>query len=275
MTMTDGKLDKELVADTTICNMMMRIGVERVDLVVYSIMADNSLLYRSYPLAPPAQGVKGVEDIVYDNPLLLSEFHKTYILIDTPDYVMLPEGLDSGQAAGVFGALHPGYDGTVCHAGTSTRNAAVAFGIGRDLYGFLHRTFPTAAVMPHIVPLVRYFASKPGRGNSRRMICNFRQSALDVVVIDGNSLLQANTISFRNPMDAVYYILACRESNALDPLGDEVLLAGDQSLREQVTPVLRTYISRVMPAIFPPQMFRAGKEAMRAPFDLIVTPLCE
>lgn len=273
--MTDGKLDKESVADTTICNMMMRVGADRVDVVVYSVVADNTLLYRSCPFTPPMQGIKGLEDVVYDNPLLLGEFRKTYILVDTPDYVMLPDGLDEPAAREAFMALHPGYDGTVCHADTATRNASVAYGLGHDLHGFISRTFPTTVVTPHIVPLVRYFASKPGRGNSRRMICNFRPSAVDVIVIDGNSLLQANTVSFRTPMDAVYYILACRSAHGLDPYGDEVLLSGDQSLREEVTPVLRTYISRVMPAIFPPQMFRAGKESMRAPFDLIVTPLCE
>lgn len=273
--MTDGKLDKELVADTTICNMMMRVGSDRVDVVVYSVVADSTLLYRSYPLTQHMQGIKGLEDVVYDNPLLLCEFRKIYILIDTPDYMMLPDGMDESASRQTFMALHPGYEGTVCLADMATRNASVVYGIGPDLYGFLHRTFPTAVIAPHIVPLVRYFASKPGRGNSRRMICNFRPSALDVIVIDGNSLLQANTINFRAPIDAVYYILACRSSHGLDPYGDEVLLAGDQSVREEVTPVLRTYISRVMPAIFPPQMFRAGKESMRAPFDLIVTPLCE
>lgn len=273
--MTDGKLDKELVDDTTICNMMMRIGAERIDVVVYSVVADSTLIYRSYPLAQHMQGIKGLEEIVYDNPLLLCEFRKTYILVDTPDYMIIPDGMVETDAHEAFAVLHPGYDGSVNQADMATRNASVVYGVGRELQGFLHRTFPTAAVCSHIVPLVRYFASKPGRGNSRRMICNFRASAVDVIIIDGNSLLQANTFCSRTPMDAVYYILACRSAHKLDPYGDEVLLAGDQSVREEVTPVLRTYISRVMPAIFPPQMFRAGKESMLAPFDLIVTPLCE
>ncbi len=107
------------------------------------------------------------------------------------------------------------------------------------------------------------------------MVCNFRRSSVDVVMLDGNSLLQANTFLFSNPMDAVYYILASRSRHGLDPYNDEILLTGDQNIREEVTPVLRKYVSRVMPSIFPPQMFRAGKDAMRAPFDLIVTPLCE
>ena len=273
--MLEGKLDKDMVADTAICDMLVRVSAGRVDVAVYSVVSDNSLVYRSFAVSSPASLLKTLEEVVYDNPLMLCEFRKVHILVDTLDYMMIPASTGEADAREMFMTMHPGYDGTVELCDTSTRNAVVVYGIDRDLSGFLHRTFVGATVMPHILPLTRYFSSKPGRGNSRRMICNFRQSAMDIVVLDGNSMLQANTFTFRAPMDAVYYILASRSLHGLDPYGDELLLAGDQQLREEVAPVLRTYISRVMPALFPPQMFRAGKEAMKAPFDMVVAPLCE
>lgn len=273
--MLEGKLDKEMVADTAICDMLVRLSSGRVDVAVYSLVSDNSLVYRSFAVSSLASLVKTLEEVVYDNPLMLCDFRKVYILVDTLDYMMIPATTGATEAVEMFMALHPEYDGSVELCDTSTRNAGMVYGIDRDLSGFLHRTFVGATIMPHILPLTRYFSSKPGRGNSRRMICNFRHSAMDIVVLDGNSMLQANTFTFGTPMDAVYYILASRSFHGLDPYGDELLLAGDQQVREEVTPVLRTYISRVMPAIFPPQMFRTGKEAMRAPFDMIVAPLCE
>ena len=206
---------------------------------------------------------------------MLSDFRKVYILIDTSDYCVIPSDLDESQASKVFTVLHPAFSGTVGVADTATRNASVVHGIADDPNGFIRRTFISAVVLPHIAPLVRYFASKPGRGNSRRMICNLRPTSMDVIVIDGNRLVQANTVTFRNVADAVYYILASRAEHGLDAHTDDVLLSGDQHVRDEIIPMLRTYIERVMPVIFPPQMFRAGKEAMQAPFDLIVTPLCE
>lgn len=275
--MSDGKLDKDLIADPANYNMLMRVGSAYVDVVIYSVLADNSLLYRSYPL--PLSGtlspVRALEEVVYDNPLMLADFRKVYILLDTSDYCVIPYGLDGSQASRIFKALRPAFSGAVNVADTSTRNASVVFGIPDDLGGFIRRTFIGAVVQPHVVPLVRYFASKPGRGNSRRMICNMRPASMDVIVIDGTRLLQANTVSFRNVADAVYYILAGCTEHGIDPHTDEVLLSGDQHMRDEIIPLLRTYIERVMPVIFPPQMFRAGKEAMHAPFDLIVTPLCE
>lgn len=274
--MLDGKLDKDLIADTTICDMLVRVGRERVDVAVYSVVSDNTLIYRSFSSSNTASLLKAIEDTVYDNPLMLCDFRRAFMLIDTSCYTVIPSEIDDNdRAESVLKALNPLFDGIIERAETATRNAVIVYGIERELHSFIRRTFAGITVMPHILPLVRYFASKPGRGNTRRMICNFRRSALDIVVIDGNCLLQANTFAFRTPMDAVYYILASRASHNLDPHNDEVLLAGDRQIRETVTPVLRTYIARVMPAIFPPQMFRAGKESMKAPFDLIITPLCE
>ncbi|WP_297059945.1 DUF3822 family protein [uncultured Duncaniella sp.] len=274
--MFDGTLDKDLVSDASVCDMLVRVGTDSVDVAVFSVVADNSLIYRSFPVASPSAGVRALEDVVYDNPLMLCDFRKVSIIVGTTCYAVVPsDAADETSAVGIFRALHPAYSGHVSVLGTATRNASVVCGIESELSGFIGRTFHGASVMPHIVPLIRYFASKPCRGNSRRMVCNFRGTSFDIVMLDGNSLLQANTFAFSNPMDAVYYILASRSRHGLDPYNDEVLLTGDRIVREEVTPVLRRYISRVMPAIFPPQMFRAGKDAMLAPFDLIVTPLCE
>ena len=44
---------------------------------------------------------------------------------------------------------------------------------------------------------------------------------------------------------------------------------------EAVAPMLREYVTYVMPAIFPAAAMRIGMDAMKAPFDLILMSLCE
>ena len=61
----------------------------------------------------------------------------------------------------------------------------------------------------------------------------------------------------------------------MSPTNDELFITGSTTTRETITPILRKHLSFVMPVIFPSEMFKAGKEAMKAPFDLIVIPLCE
>lgn len=270
-------LDKDLVGDPSICNLLFRVGKGRLDVAVYSVVHDNSLIYRSFPLGQDGEDeLKSLEATIYDNPLLLAEFRRVHCLVDPGNAMAIPAEVDDdADRERVFRAAHPSFEGEIVTSSAGVRNAVFTFGLGASLAGFLRRTFHGVDVECHIATLCRYFSTRPGRGNSRRMICNFRPDAMDVIVIQGADLLLANTFSFRNPMDAVYYIMATRHSLGLDPSGDELLLAGDQNVRSSITPELRRFIGRVMPVIFPPQMFRSGKESLRVPFDLIISPICE
>ncbi len=276
------RLDKDLVADPSIYNLLLRLGPTQLDAAIYSVVSDNSFLHRSYPLRSPGRTPASMlEEAVYDNPLLLADFRRVYCIVETPRVMMIPSPLpDSPEDADIprrlFAMQWPDFDGDVRVSPDGTTNSSVVWGLDRDTARFLARTFtPDLRLDAHLTPLVRYFAARPGRGNSARAIANLRQGSMDLIVLRGTRLLMANTFAFRTPDDARYYILASMQSLGLDPHLDELLLAGSQTLREQLSPMLREYVARVMPVIFPPQMFKAGMEALGAPFDMIVTPLCE
>ena len=75
--------------------------------------------------------------------------------------------------------------------------------------------------------------------------------------------------------DAAYYILNVWEQQGFDQEKDELQLTGDKEPRQIITRIAQEYIRQVMPSIFPPQLFKLGKETLEAPFDLTVIPLCE
>ena len=61
----------------------------------------------------------------------------------------------------------------------------------------------------------------------------------------------------------------------LNPTTDELQLIGDRTVRDAVAPMLRNYVTYVMPAIFPAASMRMGHDAVKTPFDLILLLLCE
>lgn len=271
----DNSLDKDLVKDPQMWNLLLRVSREAVHAVVYSIVEDNSLVYRRFPIDPAATSwVGSIENVVYDNPALLSDFRNIYCIVESRDFVVIPSPCRQ-ESQLLFSTAFPDSKLEVLTDETGTRNATVLTGIEPELRGFINRTFHRVRLSGHISSLCRYFASRSGQGNNVRMVANIRESSLDVIVTDSRQLKLANTFSFSAVADAAYYLLACRQRLGLDPHSDELLLSGDQKVREELTPILRTYISRVMPVIFPPQMFKAGKDSMLAPFDLIAAPLCE
>lgn len=273
------RLEKDLIADTSICNLLLRVSPSRLDVGIYSVVADSSFLHRSFLLVKAGRTAVGmIEDAVYDNPLLLRDYRRTYCLVETPRVMAAPAELCASEAelASMLRLQWPDWEGEVKVSGNGTSNSVMVWGMERDMARFLSRTFsPSMQLDCHLAPLTRYFATRPGRGNSVRMLANLREGSLDLIALRGPRLLMANTFRYDKTTDALYYIMAAREHLGLDPQVDEMLLAGVPSLREELSPRLRTYLARVMPVIFPPQMFKAGMESLGAPFDMIVTPLCE
>ena len=275
--MTNGSFDSQRIEKPEICNLLLRISRDEIHVAIYSIVEDNSLIYRRIVLDPNASSrLQAIESVIYDNPILLSDFRQVTCVIETEELTVVPSECSSeSDRQLLFNAAFPNSSLVMEADETGTRNATILMGLETDLRGFLNRTFHRIRIMSHLGALSRYFASKGAQGNNLKMVVNARQKSLDVIVLDGHRLLMANTFRADTPDNAAYYILACRQRLGLDPRSDELLLAGDQAVREAITPILRTYISRVMPVIFPPQMFKAGRDAMIAPFDLIVTPICE
>lgn len=258
-------------------NLLLRISRDALHVVIYSIVEDNSLVYRRFNLDTASSSwIGALQNVIYDNPAILSDFRRVYCVVETEKYLLVPSACESvADRTLLFGAAFPGSALEMAVDETGALNAIAITAIEPELRGFINRTFQRVSIVSHIASLCRYAALNGSLGNKVRMIANMRERAVDVIVIDGRRLMLANTFAYDKPDDAAYYLLAVRQRLGLDANSDELLLAGDQACKEEIMPMLRNFVARVMPVIFPPQMFKAGREAMLAPFDLITLPLCE
>lgn len=274
--MEPDRFDKESIGDPGLWRLYLRLGEKRLDAMLYNVATDNSLIHRAFPLDNPDGRLKALEDVVYDHPLLLGDFQSVDIIVESMAFTIIPaEITDRELLRAIFDAQLPGnLDSEMILSPIGGQNAVIAAGIDSETARFLRRTFNNPPMHHHLAPLCRYFHDKSRIGNAGKMYAHLREGYLDLLSFGRDTLRLANTYAVRDPMDAVYYIIAARQQLGLNPDSDELLLAGDAALREAVTPVLREYLAYVMPAIFPSAMYRAGKEALKAPFDLIVMPLC-
>lgn len=275
--MANGALS-DRIENPSMWNLMLRLSREALHVVLYSIVEDNSLIYRRFDLdtAASASWVGAVQNVIYDNPMLLGDFRRVYCVVETRDYTLVPSQCESeSDRRLLFDNAFPSSSLEPSVNGTGALNAIVLSGIEPELRRFINRTYQRVTITSHIAALCRYAIVTGSHGNKVKMLANIRPDSLDVVVSDGHRLLMANTFSYSSPDDAVYYLLAVRRQLGLDAHTDEILMAGNQAKREILTPMLRNFVARVMPVIFPPRMFKAGRDAMLAPFDIITLPLCE
>ena len=240
----------------------------------------DSLIYKALPLdAAAPSGLAALEDAVYANELLLSDFERVDWVYSSPFTLAVPADATEAQCEAFFGEAF----GSMPTGGlnppelfrTTTANAALLTATETATTAFLRRTFHNVHMLPALGVLVNYFTTSPSRGNGRRMNVNFRSASIDVVVTDRNRLLHASTMVCRTGADAAYVVMACHRQLGMDPVADPVVLSGESPLRDAAAPILGRFVAQVLPAIFPSDMLRAGRDAMHAPFELTAAMLVE
>ena len=272
-------LEPDLVPNPQTCRMALRVSPTALDVVIVSRVNDNALIWRRLPFpdAGATVSVRALEEAVYDNRLLLSDFSTVDVLIDTPRFMAIPIGIatDAGKVEEIFGALYPHEEQDVI-VSAATDDAAIAFSAEPALTAFLRRTFGAGVRISHVLtPLVRFFAIKTRLGNSCKLHLHLDGNRASLVAFGREGLLMANTFTVTAAEDAVFYTLSAARHLEFDNAADRLILSGDSALRDSVLPLLRRSVSYVMPLIFPSDIFKLGRDALRAPFELIALPLLD
>lgn len=269
-------LTSDMVKHPEMCRMVLAVYDGRLDVVIYSTVEDNSLIYRSIPLDPEAASpLRALEDALYANPLLVQDnFGRVTVLIDTNLVTAVPNDAPEDEAQTFFSELYPDMELELIE--TAVRGGAkLCLGVDTKLLAFIRRTFPSAAVMHRIAPLCNYFGIRGRLGSADRIHIHLHDKRVDIIAYSGDNMLIANSFDSTEPTDDLYYILAVAKELGFENETDRMILSGDAARRDKILPLLRRYISHAMPAIFPTALFRLGKDAMSVPLEMLTLQLCE
>lgn len=275
--MDNDSLQASIVQHPQHSRMELLISDNAIDVVVISCIEDNSLIWHRIPLdAAAASPFKALEDAVYQNPLLLADFSSIDVLISTKRRLVIPAAqANTDNINSMFTQLYPDFNFEVITSVIDNAGTTIAIADYAERIGFIRRTFNNPHIAERIVPLCRYFGIKNRLGNAGKFHVHLSDYAIDLIAFNSDGLIMANTFPSTNVNDDLYYILAAAKHLCFDNSNDQMLLSGNAARREQLIPLLRRHISYVMPLIFPSAMFKAGKDSLSAPFELITLPLCE
>ena len=259
----------------------MQVGADALRAVLWSTAEDSTLFNINLPLDPTRPFLKALEEAVYATPMLLGDYAGVDVVVRTDAFITLPDEVDEANTrrAAEY-CMVSGESDTTRSDNIPALGANVAWGLDTECANFLARTFRNPRLHCHMSPLLRFFGRKTMLGNSGKVYAHFDGNGplrhVDIIAFGPDGQLAA-AVSHPAPSDndALYYIMAAVRYAGLDAHTDEILLCGDASSREAVMPLLRRYAACVMPVIFPSAALRAGKEAFKAPFPLVILPLCE
>ena len=274
--MATGVLEKDLIPQSHLWKMGLGINARSLEVVLFPPVASEPIIHRSIALNPTVPTLRAVEDAVYENPLLLSEFREIVCAIEGEKYMIVPPEVarDTDLCERAFETQNPSEESMQLLAfETSARNASVVTAVSRDLFGFLKRSFYNTGFSQPMVELINHVSTLSAEADGAvMMLVRIRDERIDLVCVEGDKLLLANSFRITAPIDAAYYILATRKKLGISPDG-ALRLAGPVEQRRQTADILRPYLSDVADLPLPSRLWQSGVPALTAPLHLLLLPL--
>lgn len=268
-------LAKELIAQPQSWQLVLEVSTPALSAVAFSPTESHTLIHEEIPLDCTAMPhLQALEDAVYNNPMLLLDFKSVQVIYDTPHFMPLPAAM-SPIATQILTKAFPAealQRAQIVQNQLGQLGCDIAFAVPEAEMGFINRTFHNATIIHPLTPLASWMRARHPNRRRGKTLVNLRPHRLDLIILGDDAPLTINSYSITCAADALYYILAARQTHRL-PDTDEIFIAGERELRAQTSALLRRYVRFVMPVIFPSSMFRAGRAAFDAPFEAIVAPL--
>lgn len=276
--MSNSTTDQIHIANPEMWVLQLSLQPECISFIAYAPEIPDSLISNTIDLHFAGENSyrKAVENAVYDNPVLLNDFSQVRILVQAPQFSLLPPGVTATVAQGLFQATYGPCslsDFATCILPKS--QLTIAFSMVEGLQGFLQRTFNMPPIYHHLYPQCEHLSRTERNHDTHHTLLNITGNRLDVVVTYQHQIILANSFIFKNIQEAAYYALHIFETLKLDQETNTIQLIAEKDVREGITPILRQYVRYVMPAIFPAAALRLGQAAMKAPRELILLALCE
>lgn len=270
-------IDKQKITAPRMWQLVIEISDRALHAIAFRPDSEQSLQTLSVSLPSTAPTPLGaLEEAIYNNPGLTDDFGRVTVLWRSERFALMPGFVtDDAVATAVLRAQFPEEksQGTV-EILTDTLEPAdmrVAYEVPARVLAFVRRTFNNPEIHHTLTPQTLWFAAKNAGRPSGKTLANLTDDRLDMVVLGHRAPLLVNSFNITDPADAVYYMLAARRVFELAE-SDEIILAGTAAMRAAVSPLLRRYVGYVMPAIFPAEMFRLGRDITACPFEMAITP---
>lgn len=265
-------LTKDLIDNPELWRLSVLIGKGGIDVFAHPVVGEGSVISEHIGFdASVSSEASAFEEAVYANPLLLMPFRKTDVVVAGEKATVVPSDVQPeafGKLLGIDG------DTMVLESQINNREKLV-FALDRSIANFIGRTYDGVCPVHVLSVLARYFQRKGMNSNSSKMFVNLGQDSVDLVVYNSLGLAAARHLDKASPEECAYWSIAIFRQCGLDPDYDEIIISGNSERRHRLMPLLSKFVNNVMPAIFPSAAYHGSAMAVKAPFPLVILPLCE
>ena len=225
----------------------IRLSADGFSFSVTNSINKASFRYESLLIQPNISLTANIKQVILPHELLQKQFKEIKILLNTPNYTIVPfELFEDEQAETIYYQCHPKRPGeTILYNILDRCNIVIIFAIEKSTHTLLQELFSKARIYASISPLIEHLANKSRIGGNYKTYIHLRQKNTDILVFKHGQPLLINTFATLSNNDRIYYILNIWEKLALNQEHDELYIVGNHIHTEQIANDLGTYIKSV------------------------------
>ncbi|MCI9607244.1 MAG: DUF3822 family protein [Muribaculaceae bacterium] len=255
-------ITKEMIPQPELWRCAMEINASSIEVVLLPPVDSERALYTSIILNPEAPShEKAVQEAIYANPVLLSDFKRVDALFDCEDITFVPSQLlQRVEAESVCSASGINTDGKRIECDELPGGVTSIYAVDAALIGFIRRTFFNVRTAHRLSPIVS------NAMNSDGLLAVIERSRLDIIGTADGKLQMARTIRCKTPQDATYFIIATRKS--LELHGAPLLFAGSGEDADTVRGYVERYCEKPLTAEAPALPAVPDRDTLNIPRSL-------
>lgn len=254
-------LEKDIITQPELWELRLFLSDSSLWVALVPPVDSETLIVRSFVIDkdnPSPQ--KTIENILFSNPLLFSDFKSVTCYISSREQIAVPAETPANMHAELMEDAFPTLRNDIIATSLGDNMPVMLTSINSDLKGFLNRTFYNIKFKSHFLPL--YNVACCQSVSNTQILAFITTDSVDVLAIAHSNLLLANSFSTSNPETAAYYILATRRILGLETLNCPIITAGYQSQLSSLNnylaktgAVVRSLSIPQLPFLLPQQSF--------------------
>ena len=208
---------------------------------------NEDVSYTSYAVNSSYSMTANVKKMLATTEELGRSYQTVNVLIDTPRFTLVPFDLfEDEQTEEFFHLNFPKKENeTILCNILGKNNVALLFGVDKHTHQLLAEQFPQARIFASISPLLEHFHTRSRENDTKNLYVHFHASQMDVFAFDKGKLLLTNTFQCKQTPDKVYYMLYIWQQLGFSQEKDQLWLAGNIEVEEELMTELNKFIRNV------------------------------
>lgn len=228
-------LEKDLIPQPELWKLRLFLDIGTLWVALVPPVDSEQLIVRNFTIDPAAPAPhKALENIIYSNPLLLSDFKEVTCFVNSPHKMAVPPQVPSSSFASLMQTAFPDNNSVIIETPLGENAPVLLTAIDADTKGFLSRTFYNITFHSQFLPLLRFIPSL----QTPLIAAISLPGVVNVIAKKGDKTLLLNSFDANHPETAAYYLLAVRHILSLDDKPVSLFTCGHEPFTSRLNAIL-------------------------------------